>query len=208
MKKYSARTEEFARRARDLFARGTCEGLLYSALELRLGIEARTQTYIQANDQISNELKKGYHAGKLTRALKATHSDGQYVATIDILLVKEQLPVCSYHFIPISKRLGEIYGLLGGYLHYKGMGPSFTEPWWDSLKLLLESGIADLEICSRGSLLGVPLWQKSTGEVNIKMEVSKEDPRIEIVRRLAETKAQHIFRVEYQETESYYASAR
>lgn len=208
MNNYPTRIEEFAGRARELLSSGTRAGLLYAALELRLGIEARTQAYIQANDQISNELKKDYHAGKLTKALKATHSDGKYVARVEMLVADDKPPICSYSFIPLSGRLQEVYNLLGGYLHYKEQGPSFTDPWWDSLKELLERGTVDLEICSKGELLGVPLWRQSTGELNIKIVVPKEDPRIELMHHLAKTKQRHVFRAGYQETEDYYANMR
>ncbi|MDP3610189.1 MAG: hypothetical protein Q8R74_14060 [Methylophilus sp.] len=209
MNKYPTNSIKFAARARELFESDSRANHLYAALELRLGIEARTQTYIQTNDQISKEIKNGYHAGKLTKALKATHSDGKFVAKISFQIDSDkQIVRSSYHFIPLSENLLGIYNKLGDFLHYKENGHSFEDAWWDKLKLLLNSGIRDLEVCSNGGLLGVPIWQKSTGQINVKLELASEDPRYEIIKNLAISKESHIVNVEYSDTEKYYESAR
>lgn len=196
-------------RARELLESNLRQNLLYSALELRLGVEARVQSYIQANEQISKEIKRGYHAGKLTKALKATHSDGKFVAEFSFNVpVNDQVTWFTFHFIPLSENLQSLYNKLGGYLHYKENDYDFSDLWWDELKLLLYSGIKDLEICSNGGLLGVPLWKKSTNEIKVMFELPPEDSRYEKLEKLAEIRMHQIMNVKYIDTEEYYKAAR
>lgn len=114
----------------------------------------------------------------------------------------------TFHFIPLSENIQRIYNKLGGFLHYKENGYDFTDPWWEELKLLLDSGIKDLEICSNGGLLGVPLWKKSTNEINVRFELSPEDSRYDKVVKLTETKMSQIMNVRYIDTEEYYKVTR
>ena len=207
MARYLASAEAFSKRASALLAAGNPADLLYCALELRLGIESRTQSYIHASDQISAQLKKGYHAGKLTAALRATHSDGRFVS---VLNVRPEPPLvgCTFEFIPLSSLLISAYDKLGNYLHYKEKGPSFTAPWWEELRALLVPAVRDLAICARGTMLGVPLWRQSTNEMNLKLELPNADPRIETMKVLAESGQQHTIGVEYVPTEAFYDQAR
>lgn len=206
MEKYAVSSSSFSERASALAASDRRADLLYAALELRLGIEARVQSYVHANEQISNQLKKGYHAGKLTSALRATHSDGRNVAIIEVR-PKSGSDGCRFEFIPLSSNLSSAYDKLGNFLHYKEKGPSFTDEWWGQLGVLLPAACKDLEVCVRGNLLGVPLWKRSTNQLSLKIELPNGDHRLDLIKGLFESGKEHEIGVEYVPTDIYYARA-
>lgn len=202
---YSTLTQDFAERAEALIATGSRANLLYAALEIRLGVEARLQSYVQASDEVSDALKGGWEIPKLFKGLEKTFSNSSQV--VEFVVSASGNDSVIMHFIPVSSRLRNYAARFGAALHFTAVSHSSDE-WWSSLEASLVDALRDLHVCAKATLLGVPLRSKETGEVLTKFEFHNSDPRFDLMQRLAGSRELHQFKVTYLATDDYYASAR
>ena len=202
---YSTHTQDFAKRARDLLATEQSDKLLYAALEVRLGVEARLQSYVQANDQVSSAIKRGWQIPKLFKGLEKTFSNSSQV--VEFVVSAADVDPVKMHFIPVSDQLRNLAERFGNALHLTASSHS-SPTWWQELRTSVEQATRDLEICSGATLLGTPLREHKTGQIFTKFEFPDGDPRYELMTKLARTREPHQFSVTYLSTEGYYASAR
>ena len=201
---YPTLTYHFAERARALVSSGDRASILYAALEIRMGVESRLQSYVQANDEVSSALKKGWQIPKLFKGLEGTFSNSSKV--VEFTVSTGDTGQVAMHFIPVSAALKNHAERFGNALHVTANSHS-SDNWWDALEASVRDAVRDLEICAQATLLGVPLLDPE-GQVHTKFEFHSSDPRLELMQSLARTRAQHKFNVSYIATESYYASAR
>jgi hypothetical protein len=202
---YSTLTHDFARRASALASTGSDADLLYATLEIRLGVESRLQSYVQANDQVSAALKRGWQIPKLFKGLEGTFSNSSQA--VEFVVSAPGIAPVKMHFIPVSSRLKRHAERFGQALHVTA-GSHSSAKWWADLRSAVIEALRDLEICAQATLLGVPLQDPRTGHVLTKFEFHKDDPRLDLMQRLAESREPHNFMVTYLSTEGYYASAR
>ena len=202
---YGTLTQDFAERASSLITQGSRASLLYAALEIRMGVEARLQSYVQASDEVSDALKRGWQIPKLFKGLGRTFSNSSQVVEF-IVSAGTTAPVVM-HFIPVSNRLRNHAERLGNALHYTAVSHSGDE-WWSDLEESLTDALRDLKVCAKATLLGVPLLDPKSGHVLTKFEFHNHDPRFELMQHLATTREPHQFKVTYLSTDGYYASAR
>src|ERR1700761_2042601 len=73
---YSLQAGGYPERARALFERGDYASLLYAALEIRLGVEARMREYLQQIEHIPQREKKHWEIAKLRRSLNNAYKTG------------------------------------------------------------------------------------------------------------------------------------
>ena len=57
---YHTNPSSYAKRATQLLASNEPADLLYAVLEIRMGVEARLHSYIQASEEVTAALKKGW----------------------------------------------------------------------------------------------------------------------------------------------------
>ena len=201
---YPMLTYHFAERARALASSGNRGSLLYAALEIRMGVESRLQSYVQASGEVSSALKKGWQIPKLFKGLEKTFSNSSQVVEFTVSTLDAGQVVM--HFIPVSAALRSHAERFGDALHVTANSHS-TADWWDTLEASVLDATRDLEICGQATLLGVPLLDPE-GQVHTKFEFHSSDPRLALMQSLARSKEQHRFNLSYIATEPYYARAR
>src|SRR5690606_34821618 len=113
---YSTLTQGFADRASALLHAGSRAELIYAALEIRMGVEARLQSYIQANDEVSERLKRGWQIPKLFKGLEQTFSNSSQV--VEFHISADGADTVTMCFIPVSRRLRSHAERFGNVLHY------------------------------------------------------------------------------------------
>lgn len=170
-----------------------------------MGVEARLQSYVQVNDQVSIALKNGWKIHKLFQGLERTFSNSSKV--VEFVTSVPGIDPVVLHFIPVSARLKRSAERFGEALHITADSHS-AEQWWNQLRMSVDEAILDLNICAKATLLGVPLFEPRTGQVHTKFEFHTDDPRFALMKGLAATKEPHSFRVSYVDTEDFYAQAR
>ncbi len=169
-----------------------------------MGTEARLQSYVHAHRHISEKIKNGWKIKQLADSLAKHFKDG-LVAHVTVIETSGAYPATTLQYIPVSYELRKIVEKLGDYLHYREYKVNRNEIWWANLRELVSSGLDNLHICAGGTLLGPPLCRPSTGEVDIRFELHKDDSCISIFQNLASAKHSHIFGVEYEPVESFYS---
>jgi hypothetical protein len=153
---YPIRSADYLSRAKAQRSSESPAQLFYAALELRFGIEARALEYRNAlEDRRKNT---DWMVGKLIKEVGSIYHT--YTKPVDLLFKNEDSGehfTCRY--IPMSKRLEKIGGMLGEFLHSYRHAESENEEFWTKLRNLLDEGIASLSECASGELLAPPIWK-------------------------------------------------
>lgn len=154
---YTATASEYLRRAKsqlELFDRGHWPSLFYAALELRLGIEMRLETYLSAAQKEKPKTKK-YLGKDLRKELLNNNPDASREVTL-IMSVGNQ-PVSAMKYIPVTEKLAnEYYGRLGNLLHWKFKSQKgWTRySWWKQQRQYLQEVYDELSRACSGVMLG------------------------------------------------------
>lgn len=145
---------------------------LYAALHLRFGIEARLNEYISVALNTlgrTNEPSSQYVATKLLKRLVKLNPNAHQGVSIRATSGDTGELVFEGKYVPVSKRLAEIHGQLGEFLHHKYFQ---NYPYWnlrtslnnghhktlvDQTRIVRE-GIDELAHTVSGSLLGHPIF--------------------------------------------------
>ena len=77
---YGVSSRSYFRRAEKLLGDSTPESLFYAAFELRCGIEARMQQYLEAQKQISAKKRNGWQIAKLAKNIERIFRTGDKIA--------------------------------------------------------------------------------------------------------------------------------
>ena len=201
---YSTWTGAFADRAGELLATGSRASLLYAALEIRMGAEARLQSYVQASDEVTAALKRGWQVHKLFKGLERTFSNSNQVVRFTVRTQDREVEM---HFIPVRQRLLDHVNRFGNALHYSSGGHA-DDAWWGDLELSARDALQELRVCAKATLLGVPLMRTDSTEVLTKFEFPAGDARAAYLMDLAHSGSEHQFLVDYIPTEFFYMTER
>jgi len=154
MEPYYISAESYLDRAKRRLAQPSPENLVYAALEIRCGVEARMQEYLEPQDHLPKKGRTSYRLNVLGRELDKVSPDDDRVTRLTVFS-ESGMYLGAYHYTPVSRRLRELAGKCGDLLHAPASAPS-PETWQEAEALLTE---AFQELCRAccGELLGTPL---------------------------------------------------
>ncbi len=202
---YWTMTSSFVARAEKLISSGEKAHLIYAALEVRMGIEARLQSYVHAHKDISLKIKNGWEISKLSKTLENNGNWVKRVCELDFATERDGESLAKLYFIPVSAELQAIGGQLGDFLHYREGSIKRDAMWWARLEDTLKRGISDLRICARANLLGPPLARKDDASIiDVKTEFHPSDPHHSLLLDLSKKKSQLSFKVNYFSVPQFY----
>lgn len=173
---YDVHARGYLERAKKQLDTNTIDGLLYAALELRMGIERRQIQYAKPWDQISEKAKKAWRATDIGNALEKAFKVTDQIVHITYMTGKNKGQQKA--FTPVSDRLLVIGEKVGGFLHAKEWAKASTNDDVASHGVLLRNlhelvveGLAHLHVALMGTLLGPPLEEvdPTTGAPCIKL---------------------------------------
>lgn len=175
---------------------GTEEALIYAALELRCGVEARLKEYIQAIEHIPKSKKKEWAVAKLRRSIESAYKTGDKIMIFTIHFPEDGKELALL-YTPVTKRLQDIAERVGDYLHYPTK-PELVDKagWWKELRRLLDEAYPLLMLANSGELIGLPLIHRPTGRVKMQAIILENDPRFGLMSRLQKG-AQHKISLQY-----------
>jgi len=203
--KYLAMTSSFVARAEELLATGKKANLFYAALEVRMGIEARLQTYVHAHEEISRQVRNGWKISELSKTLERSGKWATLVSEVEVISQGTGGSLSKLHYVPVSAELRQIGARLGDFLHYREGPVTRDESWWARLLETVERGVRDLRVCAQATLLGPPLVNKAdASKVDLKMEFHPDDPRFAALSALAEGNARITLKVSYFTVSEFY----
>jgi hypothetical protein len=153
----------FLARAQGLLSESRPECLLYAALELRLGIEARYHEYLDAAAEVSSLKKRGWQVSQLAKDLERVFKTGEKIASFQFLEGKNGPAKQTLLYTPIRRHTRTIAERLGDYLHYTERFMPRHDKWWSDFRALVAEGVEGLRDATTGTLLGPPLMRRGQG---------------------------------------------
>lgn len=196
MMDYGVRSHDYLQRARQRLDEGTPEGLLYAALELRSGIEARIQMYLAAQTESDKLRKDGWKVAVLGKELERRFKLGEKTIHIQVLDKDDDTVIDSWFYTPVTRKLRTLHGKLGNSLHALKRFRATNDPWWQQAREFMEDVYVELEKATRGNLMSVPLMNPENREVQFTLTPADDD---ESRARLSSITAhrQYVLRVSY-----------
>lgn len=177
MKHISRAAADHLARAETLRKERDSASLTYAALELRLGIEARLKEYVDLVVGVSESVKSRWEIAKLGKTLESKYGLADGMQIIFVTLNEQRV---QFMYVPVSTRLQQIGGLLGGYLHWKPLEPGVESRYWDELASLLHEGCGLLQLACAGEVL------RPSFSDGLHFILDAADPRVPIVKALCD----------------------
>lgn len=192
---YSTASTDYLDRMKALLDEGSEASLIYAALELRCGVEARLREYIETIDHIPKAQKKEWAVAKLGRSIETAYRTGDKIMIFTITFPEDGAQL-QLMYTPVSKRIQDIANRLGDYLHVPKKDIAENQAWWKELRELLTEAYPLLKLATSGELIGLPLIHRPTNRLNVRVLLFGGDPRSALVPRMTQG-AQYTLRVEY-----------
>lgn len=163
-------------RAKELCQSQDRAELIYAALELRCGVEARLREHAAATTGISKSQATQWEIKKLAKTVDAAFGLGDSFLIICLRL--DDGRETQFFYAPVCTRLQEIAKRCGDYLHAM-RHERLSEPgFWEDLKALLGEGCSLLELACSSEVLSPSF---SDG---LHFSLDPEDPRIPLIQAL------------------------
>ena len=163
-------------RAQALRKSGEKASLIYAALELRCGVEARLQAHASVAKGISKRQAEQWEIKKLARTLDQAFGLGD--SMLLVFLSMEDGRACQFIYAPVSSRLQEIAKRCGDYLHALPPERVASREFWSELRSMLTEGCGLLELACSSEIL------RPTVEGGLHFELQPDDPRVSIVQAI------------------------
>jgi hypothetical protein len=150
--------------------------LIYAALELRCGIEARLQEHASLAPGISKAQADEWEIKKLSRTIDAAFGLGDSMLLVFVTMGDGRS--CQFMYAPVSSRLQEIGKRCGDYLHALDPGRVVTGVFWTELGAMLKEGCGLLELACSSEIL------RPTLDKGLHFSMPPDDLRVGIVQDL------------------------
>lgn len=166
---YSIHSRDYLARAKARLGEDTIEGMFYAAYELRCGIEARLQEYLEVQQENTARIKQGWQIAKLNAHLKKHFNSGDKVIRIKNT-DRRSNEVWVWLYTPVTAKLRKMDEKLGNYLHATVTYRRPEDAWWSVTRRFIEAVAEELTNATSGNLLGAPLLNPATREIRANVE--------------------------------------
>lgn len=161
-------------RAKHLITSEDRASLIYAALELRCGVEARLQEHALTAVGISKGQATQWEITKLAKTIDGAFGLGD--SFMFLFLHMEDGRECTFLYAPVSKRLQSLAKRCGDYLHAIALERIQNPGFWAELRNILNEGCSLLEVSCRSEIL------RPTFEHGLHFSLAPDDPRIEVIK--------------------------
>jgi hypothetical protein len=180
---YGIDSRAYLERASNLLLSNEPANFFYAAFELRCGIEARLREYLWVWNHIDESKKNGWQIAKLGKSIENEFRHGDKIIRWDVIDEESGISrLCLYH-TPVTKRLRKNGEKLGNYLHalQRHNSSAMGDNWLGEFISLLKQTHGDLKLANTGTLLGPPLKNGGTGNMDLNLEiVPGRDPQHDV----------------------------
>ena len=180
---YKCGSRDYLARERKLLDENSQQALFYAAFELRCGIEARLQEYLEVQEHLSEKRKQGWRIAELSKNLKRAFDDGDKIIEIGISDNKSS-ETATLYYTPVRASLKKNGQQLGNYLHPMKKYKLAGDVWWKHFCELLESTYQELKAATTGTLLGPPLLSPDN-KSKFNIELGHQKKTDEFIMKLA-----------------------
>jgi hypothetical protein len=182
---YGAHSRDYLYRARQRLDEQKPEALFYAAFELRCGIEARMEEYLEAQKHISKKKKKGWRIADLSKNIEAVFQSGDNVIAFIVHNETTREILHEFYYTPVNSGLRKMGEQLGNHLHSMKRYKPEEDQWWSDLRETLEQTYEELRKANIGTMLGAPLLDPKTNTVRFTSEVRNGESAEDILEKLA-----------------------
>jgi len=168
---YRISSRDYLARGKQCLNKGDCESLFYAAFEIRCGVEARMQQYLEVQTHISEKKRHGWQVAKLARNIENVFRLGEKDAVIKIRDPETKKLLIEARYTPVKKSLRKKAETLGNYLHNAKKYYAPEDNFWIEFRSFLEEAISELEQANSGRLLGPLLRHPNKRNIEMKIEV-------------------------------------
>ena len=168
---YGIASRDYLKRAQQCLTRNDCESLFYAAFEIRCGVEARMQEYLEVQEHISKKKRQGWQVAKLARNIENTFKLGDKDAVLIVRDRKTKEIRLEARYTPVKASLKKKAEKLGNILHNAKIYHVPEDGFWLKLRSDLEEAIVELEHANSGRLLGPLLLHPNKKNIDMKLEL-------------------------------------
>jgi len=194
---YRIHSRDYMRRARICLDEDNPQSMFYAAFELRCGIEARMQQYLEAQNHISSKMKRGWQIAQLGKNIEKTFRTGDKIIEFAIHDRDAKILLDVLYYTPVNSKLKKMGERLGNYLHVMKEHHDEDDRWWATSRRFLEDVYVELQKANVGTLLGVPLINRRTKSVDMSIEPAEGEDSETLLRRIGVPGTQIMVRVSY-----------
>jgi len=149
-------SRDYLARARARLAEETPAALIYAALELRCGIEARLHEYLDVRHTLPRR-KQGWKVSRLGILMDRTCRDGDRYAEVTIVDPDNGNRVLTVGYTRVTPWLRTAAEQLGDLLHAQDPKKVQRDGWEERTRAFLEQVGDELFKATLGTLLGPPM---------------------------------------------------
>lgn len=168
---YGISSRDYLARAKRCLENNDFESLFYAAFELRCGIEARMQEYLDVQAHISKKKRQGWQVAKLARNIEEAFRLGEKEAVLRVRNRHTREVLFEARYTPVKRSLRNRAEKLGNELHAAKKYHAPDSPYWKKLRADLEVAATELEHANSGRLLGPLLIHPNKKNVDMKLEL-------------------------------------
>ena len=174
---YGISSRDYLARAKRCLERDDIENLFYAAFEIRCGVEARMEEYLDAQEHISQKRRQGWQVAKLARNIENAFRLGEKDAVLRILNKDTKEVEFEARYTPVKVSLRKRVEKLGNFLHSAKKYHPPDDAFWGRFREDLESAIEELERATSGRLLGPLLLHPNKKRVYMSLEIPTDEER-------------------------------
>lgn len=193
---YGITSRDYLKRVKKCLNKNEQPYLFYAAFEIRCGVEARMNEYLEVQQHISKKKKQGWRVAKLARNIEYAFRLGDKVAILKIINHSTGIVELEVKYTPVRHNLRKKVEKLGNYLHSAKKHHDYEHAFWLTLRSDLDDAISELEWSTSGRLLGPLIEHTSKNSVKVMIEFPTEEEKALITRYTAGTKG--ILQVDYE----------
>lgn len=169
---YGISSRDYLDRAKECLAIDEPRALFYAAFEIRCGVEARMQEYLEAQKHVSKKKRQGWQVAQLARNIEDVFRLGEKDAVIRVRDPESKEVLFEARYTPVRKSLQKRVEKLGNFLHSAKKHHPPGSPFWEEFRKELEVAVAQLERATFGNLLGPMLLHPDKKHIDMKLELS------------------------------------
>jgi hypothetical protein len=193
---YGISSRDYLARAKRCLINNGLDSLFYAAFEVRCGIEARMQEYLEVQAHVSKKKRQGWQVAKLARNIENVFRLGEKEAVLRVRDRQTKEVLFEARYTPVKMSLRKKAEMLGNVLHAAKMCHAPDSPYWKKFRADLEAAVFELEYANSGRLLGPLLLHPNKKRVDMKLELPTPEEQ-EAVKCLA-VGAETIMEVSYE----------
>jgi hypothetical protein len=193
---YGISSRDYLARAKVCLAKEDYESLFYAAFEIRCGVEARMQEYLEVQEHISKKKRQGWKIAKLAMNIERTFKLGDKNAVLRVFNKDTMQVEFEARYTPVKTKLRGRIKKLGNFLHNAKKYHASDDQFWTKFRRDLEKAVEELEQSTTGRLLGPLLLHPNKRHVDMKLELPTKEER-EMVKKFT-VGSQSILQIDYE----------